>query len=103
MRFLDLVENPDPKSRSAAPLLLVFQTDGTTRLATVLLVPCRYTTSSENLGSLTPLIETPVGVLRAMVPEMAAVPRARFGAAIGSAIQHRDTLIRALDLLVTGV
>ena len=103
MQFLDLIENPDQATRADAPLLIVFQTGQARQLATVLLVPCRLSELSPDLGALTPLIDTPGGRLRAMVPEMAAVPRRAYSSIVGSAAAHRDALIRALDLLVTGV
>ena len=103
MQFLDLIENPDPATRAKAPLLMVFQTGQAKQLATVLQVPCRPAGSSPDLGPLTPLIDTPLGRMRAMVPEMAAVPRRAYPSVVGSASADRDAFVHALDLLVTGV
>jgi hypothetical protein len=103
VRFLDIYENVDPRTRRRVSALVVIQSDQAVRLDTVLIAPAYRPEQSEDLGHLTPIIEADAVRFRVMVPELAAAPRAILkGRRIGSALAYRDALVRALDLLVLG-
>ena len=59
----------------------------------------RYTT----FPGLTPVVEVDGQSWIVRIPELAAVPAAELRNRVGSLIEHRDALKRALDSLIDGV
>lgn len=101
MAFLDLM--PPIGSQADLSGLIIFQADHFDALATVLVIPCRAPETSPDLGKLTPVLSVNGTRHRAFLSEMAAVPRSILkGPPLGTARDHRDRLVAALDLLVLG-
>lgn len=93
------------RTRSAAtyPLVVDVQAEVHAKLATRLVAPmvsrARYTQPATRL---TPTVRVRDADYVVLFPLMAAVPRASLGELVGSLASSRDTLIAALDLLLTG-
>ena len=101
--FLDAMA--PTKSQQSRGLLgfIIFQSDYAVSLETVLVIPCKAAAANVDLGKLTPFFELNGIQALAMVPQIAGLARREVEApVIGTALPIRDSLIAALDLLVTG-
>jgi hypothetical protein len=91
------------KSAGSYPLVVDIQADAHTKLATHLVAPliarARY---SQPLTRLTPIVTVRDAEYIVLVPSLAAVASASLGEVVGSLASHRNALIAAVDLLVTG-
>jgi toxin CcdB len=101
MPQFDVLRNP---RGGAYPLVVDVQADLHGRLATRVVVPLtprtRYT--AQPITRLQPLVKVRGEEYVAVVPMIAAVPRASLGEIVGSLAGRRADLIAALDLLITG-
>ena len=98
-------QNLDPASKSATPYLLDVQSDLMGRLATTVVVPLRPASrmKASLLGALTPVLEV-AGVPCAMVtPQLAGISRKHLGKSLGDFSAQRESIMAALDLLITGI
>jgi toxin CcdB len=93
------------RARTAAtyPLAVDLQADIHARLVRHLVAPMiarsRY---MQPLTRLTPTVTVRDVEYVVLVPLLASVPTSSLGEIVGSLASHRDTLIAAIDLLVTG-
>ncbi len=101
MPQFDVLRNP---RGGAYPLVVDVQADLHDRLATRVVVPLtprsRYT--AQPITRLQPLVKVRGEAYVAVIPMIAAVPRASLGEVVGSLAARRADLIAALDLLITG-
>lgn len=101
MPQFDVLRNP---RGGAYPLVVDVQADLHGRLATRIVVPLtprsRYT--AQPITRLQPLVKVRGEEYVAVIPMIAAVPRAALGEVVGSLAARRADLIAALDLLITG-
>lgn len=103
VRFLDVFETTQSQQRLGIIRFIVFQSEYTAEIDTVLVIPCRDFAANLNLGKLTPRLQINGKLALAMVPQMAGIDRRALGSVvIASAADIRDELISALDRLVTG-
>ncbi len=102
MAQFDVFRNPRP---GMFPLLLDVQTSLLAGLATRVVVPMakRKSYNSQAITHLNPTAKV-AGVEYVLVfQELAAVPLAALGDAVGSLKSRRADLVRAIDLLFTGI
>lgn len=97
--------NPDPATRRRFPLLLDVQSELLDDLATRVVVPLAPADSRKAaaIGRLTPLVVVDKQRYRAVVPQLAGIPRKALGPAVGDLPGERGAIIAALDLLLTGI
>ena len=86
------------------PLVVDVQAELHARLATRVVVPLipRSRYAPQPITRLQPLVRVRDTEYVAMVPLIAAVPKASLGEVVGSLANRRADLIAALDLLITG-
>ncbi len=104
MAFLDVYENPHPKSRLAIPFLVDLQADLLASLATRFVVPLYRADATKvaPIARLTPTVTFQGQALIAMVPEATGLLAPKLGVPVGRIPGARGDLVAALDLLVTG-
>jgi hypothetical protein len=103
MKYLDVLEPSKAQSRHGIIGLIVFQADYTSSFETVLVVPCYPMSANLDVGLLTPRIVILGQTSLVFMHLISFVPRKSLkGKVITSAMPVRDSLIRAIDLLVTG-
>jgi len=97
--------NPNPGSKAAYPLLLDIQSDLMADLGTRVVVPlCRASAmKGRSIGTLTPVLAIEGKPYVMLTPQLAGVSRKQIGAAVADLRAHRDEIIAALDLLITGI
>lgn len=83
--------------------LLDVQSDWLEALPSRIIVPLLPPTPAlPALRDLTPLFEVAGEELAMMTHYLTAVPKRELGRAVGSLVEHRDEITRALDTLMTG-
>lgn len=102
MAQFDLFKNP---RGGTYPLLVDIQADVLSRLATRVVVPLvtvkRY--GARPMTRLNPVV-TVRGISYVLAfQELAAIPASALGERVGSLAEQRDDLVRAIDLLFTGL
>lgn len=102
MAQFDVHRNPRGGSY---PLLLDVQADLLARLATRIVVPMipRKRYSGKPIARLTPTATIRGIDYVLVVPELAGIPSAALGEVLASLVSHRDEIVSALDLVLTGV
>ncbi len=97
--------NTNPATQDIVPCLLDVQSDLIADLSTRVVVPL-YPASAmkgEILRTLTPVFEIEDLQYVMMTPQLAGIPRKSLGATVADLSAHRDAIIAALDLLITGI
>jgi hypothetical protein len=103
LNYLDVLEPSKEQARLGILGLIVFQVNAVASFQTVLMVPCYPLSANLDVGLLTAKIVLKGQPALVFMHLISAVPRKNLkGAVIGTAIPIRDSLIRAIDLLVTG-
>ena len=104
MPQFDVYRNRNPVTRELYPLLVDIQADLLAGLQTRVVVPLTQSRPllRRPLSTLTPLIEVDGEEYLLVTPELAGIAMSALGARLTSVPEHRDTIIGALDLLVTG-
>jgi toxin CcdB len=98
-------KNKNRQTKSVFPLLLDVQTDLLEDLHSRVVVPLTKTPAAlqKPLNRLTPIIKVD-GVPHLLVTyQLAAIGQSALGSPVADASPHRDTIIAALDLLLTGI
>ncbi len=101
----NVYRNPNPSSAVDIPYLLVVQTQLLEPLGTRVVVPL-YRASVVARGvpaGIAPVVNFQEEALVAMVPELAGVPYRILGSPVGQLRSYRSDLVRAFDLVVTGI
>lgn len=104
MSQFDVYRNRNPATRELYPLLVDIQADLLADLQTRVVIP---------LTQARPLVKLPLAILMPIIrvageayvlvtPELAAIAKSALGARVANIDGQRDTIISALDLLVTG-
>jgi toxin CcdB len=99
----DLVENLNPARRRQYPFLVVLQHDRVSSIDTVVAAPLSEVSSEKVDAQLHPMLNIEGRRYVVFVQQLAAVPRQSLGRMVGSAESHRYAIVRALDLLFTGI
>jgi toxin CcdB len=97
--------NKNPRTKSIFPLLLDVQTGLLCDLSSRVVVPLTKSPAAlqKPLSRLTPIIKVD-GVSHLLVTyQLAAIAQSALGSPVADAAEHRDTIIAALDLLLTGI
>ena len=102
MRQFDIVQNPDPSEAVERPFLIVLQSDLVSGLRSTVVAPLVIRTAMEGASRLNPLIALDGSEFWLAIHELFAIDRRGLGQPVGSAADHRDKIIAALDLLFTG-
>ncbi len=105
MAQFDLYRNANPATRARIPYLLDVQSDLLDPLATRVVVPlCKPEVLKGKLADrLNPLFEVEGRKMAMLTPELAGVSRKILGEQIGNLSNKRNSIISALDLLITGI
>jgi toxin CcdB len=105
MAQFDVYRNANPASRARVPYLLDVQTDLLDTLATRVVVPlCRPEVLRGKLAErLNPVFEIEGRKMVLLTPELAGVARKALGEKIANLANRRDSIIAALDLVITGI
>jgi toxin CcdB len=100
-----IYRNPNPTTKATVPYLLDIQSDLMADLETRVVVPL-YTAASMKgkvLKTLTPAFEVEGKQYVMMTPQLAGISKKQLGAKVADLSSHRDEIIAALDLLITGI
>jgi toxin CcdB len=105
MEQFDVHRNANPATRARVPYLLDVQSDLLDTLATRVVVPlCRPEVLRGKLAeSLNPVFEIEGRRMVLLTPELAGVSRKALGEKIANLANRRDSIIAALDLVITGI
>jgi hypothetical protein len=85
-----------------APYLLDIQHDNVDQFGIRIVAPLLRRGEVAASETLMPIIVVDGNAFLLSIPELFAINRHRLGAVVGNAKDHRDAIIRALDLLFTG-
>jgi len=96
--------NKDPRTKAKFPLLVDVQSDLLEPLHTRVVIPLTKAAglSKKPVGHLTPQLAFDGDRYVLMTPQLAGIARADLGAQIGSLAEQRQTILAALDFLLTG-
>jgi len=97
--------NRNPQSKTLYPLLLDVQSELLEDLPTRTVIPLTQSPSltQRPLNRLTPFIPVESKPYMLLTYQLASIPRSVLGPQVSDASAHSDTIIAALDFLVTGV
>jgi len=105
MAQFDVYRNAHPATRARVPYLLDVQSDLLDALATRVVVPlCKPEVLRGKLAErLNPMFEVEGRKMVLLTPELAGVSRKALGEQIANLANRRDSIIAALDLVITGI
>ena len=105
MAQFDVYRNTHPASRARVPYLLDVQSDLLDTLATRVVVPlCKPEVLRGKLAErLNPVFGVEGRKMVLLTPELAGVSRKALGEKIANLANRRDSIIAALDLVITGI
>lgn len=104
MAQFDVYRNPEPLSGATIPYLLDIQAELLSGLATRVVVPLMLAGSiAKPAKTLNPAFTIEGVKLVMSTPELAGVSRHDLGEVVANLENERDTIIAALDLLITGI
>jgi toxin CcdB len=105
MAQFDVYRNANPASRARVPYLLDVQSDLLDTLATRVVVPlCKPEVLKGKLAErLNPVFEVEGRKMTMLTPELAGVSRKALGEQIANLASRRDSIIAALDLVISGI
>lgn len=97
--------NPGANSRAAVPFLLDVQSDLLSDLGTRAVVPLYAAAAMKGrvTRTLTPQFEIEGRQVVMVTPQIAGIALKMLGPAVGNLAAERDTIVAALDLLITGI
>ena len=96
--------NKNPRSKSTYPLLVDIQSDLLEDLQTRVVIPLTKAAAlmKKRLTHLTPALAFDGEEYVLMTPQVAGIARTELGATVGSLANERQTIIAAMDFLLTG-
>jgi toxin CcdB len=105
MAQFDVYRNAHPATRARVPYLLDVQSDLLDTLATRVVVPlCKPDILRGKLAErLNPVFDVEGRKMVLLAPELAGVSRKALGEKIANLANRRDSIIAALDLVITGI
>jgi toxin CcdB len=97
--------NPNADSYASTPLLLDVQNELVSNLDTRVVVPLCPASAmkGKRIKTLTPVFEIDGKLYVMFTPQLAGISKNQVGAKVADLTQHRDEIIAALDLLITGI
>ena len=104
MGQFDVYRNPNPAGRAAAPYVVVLQSDLLDQLPSRWVAPLRPSKNIlHRVDGLMPEVEVDGKKFTVFMYESAAIPAQTLGSRIASLESHRFELIRAVDILISGI
>ena len=105
MAQFDVHRNTNPASKKRYPLLLDIQSDLLDDLATRVVVPLAMLEerSAPSITRLMPVLEVEGRQLTLHTAQLASVARKTLGPQVASLAVHREDIVAALDVLISGV
>lgn len=103
IRQFDVVHNTDVSTRHRIPYLIILQVDVLGRLPSVVVAPLYRAASAEALTRITFPLRINDEEVHCLVHELAAVQPGELGALVDNFSQCRDEVIRAIDLIFSGI
>jgi toxin CcdB len=97
--------NKNVKTKAAYPYLLDVQSDLLDTLETRVVIPLAKLPALRKrpIKDLTPVLQIEGHAFLVLVPLLAGIARSELGAIVGNVAEHRNTIVAALDFLITGV
>lgn len=104
MAQLTVYRNRSPETAKEVPFLVDVQSDLLSQLSTRVVIPLyrKGAASLQSITRLTPVLEIDGEACLLMTPQLAGIALRELGDEVGSLKDHRDEIIAALDLLITG-
>ncbi len=105
MAQFDVHQNRNEATKARYPLLLDVQSDLLDPLVTRVVIPMVPAASARtrSMDTLTPALKVGGKSFVLMTPQLAAISQRELGPAVGNVAEHRDKILAALDLLITGI
>lgn len=97
--------NKNPATKARIPYLIDVQSDLLSDLGTRVVIPLHTgkALAGKVLSTLTPAFEIEGGRYLMMTPQLAGIPKKVLGPEVASLATERNTIVAALDLLITGI
>ena len=104
MAQFSVYRNKNPRTKATFPLLVDVQSDLLESLNTRVVVPLTKSAAltKKPVSHLTPEISFDGDRYVLMTPQLAGINRTELGSATGSLVGERQTILAALDFLLTG-
>jgi toxin CcdB len=99
----DIVRNKFPESKNQFPYFLVLQHDFLANLKGIVVVPVRKAHEASRQEKLAPEFELDGDLYAIVMPSLASVQRKLLGETVTNIADRRDDIIRAYDLIVSGI
>ena len=104
MAQFDVYRNPNPNGRATVPFVVALQSDLLDQLPSRWVAPLKLSKSiSQRVEGLMPEVEVEGKKFTIFMYEIGAVPAQSLGTRISSLEGRRFELIRAIDILVSGI
>jgi toxin CcdB len=104
MAQFDVYRNPNPNGRTVAPYVVALQSDLLDPLPSRWVAPLKLSKSiAQRVDGLMPEVQVDGKTYTVFMYESGAVPNQALGNRIASLASHRSELIRAIDILVSGI
>ena len=104
MAQFDVYKNPNPNGRTAVPYVVALQSDLLDQLPSQWVAPLKLSKSiAQRVDGLMPEVDGEGKKFTVFMYESGAVPAQSLGIRIASLDVHRFELIRAIDILVSGI
>jgi toxin CcdB len=96
--------NKNPRSRAAFPFLLDVQSDLLDELQTRVVIPLTKAAAfvRKPVAHLMPVVQFEGEAYVLVTPQLAGIARSEIGSPAGSLAQRRDTIVAAMDFLLSG-
>lgn len=97
--------NPNPETKATVPLLLDVQSDLVADLGTRVVVPLCPASAMKGkiIHTLMPVFDIEGKQYVMLTPQLAGIGKNQMGVKVADLAQHRDAIVAALDLLITGI
>lgn len=102
IRQFAVFENPSPRSRAAAPFIVVMQSHFLSEMHTTLVAPLIREPRSGDFTRVSIQVRLGDEFLHLSLAEMAPIRSAELRRSVGDLADHEDDIRRALDRLFTG-
>jgi toxin CcdB len=104
MAQFTVYRNKNPRSRAVVPFLLNVQSDLLEEMHSRVVIPLTKAAAltKKPVAHLMPLLEFEGETYVLMTPHLAAISRDDLGPPAGSLVERRDTIIAAMDFLLSG-
>lgn len=104
MAQFSVYRNKNPRTKTTFPLLVDIQSDLLEPLSTRVVVPLTRSPAltKKPVSHLTPEVSFEGDRYLLMTPQLAGVTRTELGSLAGSLAEERQTILEALDFLLTG-